>query len=53
MKGKIDSMFQTGGTGIGVLNFQSLGFFWLRIVSDFELRISDFDSRLALHLKDQ
>ncbi|MGH7816782.1 MAG: hypothetical protein ACREOR_05290, partial [Candidatus Binatia bacterium] len=33
MKNKTNSKFQTEGTGIGVLNFPSLGFIWLRFVS--------------------
>jgi hypothetical protein len=39
MKDKTNSMFQTGGTGAGVLNFPRLGFIWLRFVSDFDIRI--------------
>ena len=42
MKDKPNSMFQTGRTGISVLNFPSVGFVWLRFVSDFDIRISDF-----------
>jgi hypothetical protein len=42
MKDKTNSMFQTEETGIGVLNFPRLGFIWLRFVSDFDIRISDF-----------
>jgi hypothetical protein len=49
MNNKTNSMFQTGRTGIGVLNFPSLGLVWLRFVSvrgaSFVLRISDFVSR--------
>jgi hypothetical protein len=42
-KGKTNSMFQTGGSRIGVLNFPSLGFIWRRFVSNFDIRISNFD----------
>jgi hypothetical protein len=46
MKDKTNSMFQTGQTGIDVLHFPSLGFIWLRFVSDLVLRISDFVSEM-------
>ncbi len=42
MKYKTTTMFQTGRTEFSVLDFPSLRFNWLRFVSDFELRISDF-----------
>jgi hypothetical protein len=48
MKDKTNSMFQTGGTGIDVLNLPSLGFIWLRFVSDLVLWISDFVSAMSL-----
>jgi biotin transporter BioY len=35
-------IFQTGATIIGVLNFPSLGFIWLRFVSDFDIWILGF-----------
>ena len=48
MKDKTNSMFQTGGTGIGVLNFPSLESNWLQFVSvrgaSFDIRISNFAS---------
>ena len=47
MNDKTDTIFQTGGTGIGVLNFLSLGFIWLRFVSNFDIRISDFISEMS------
>ena len=34
-------MFETGGTGIGVLDMPSLNFFDFKFVSNFVLRISD------------
>jgi hypothetical protein len=42
MKDQTKTMFQTSETGIGVLDFSSLKSIWLRFVSDFVLRISDF-----------
>jgi hypothetical protein len=44
MKDKTNSMFQTRGTGIGVLDFPNLEFGRRLFVSDFVLRISDFAS---------
>jgi len=52
MKDKPNSMFQTGRTGISVLNFPSLGFIWLRFVSDPSTRLrTRFDIRICFEFR--
>jgi len=42
MKNKTTTMLQTGRIEFTVLDFLILKLFWLRFVSNFDIRISDF-----------